>query len=465
VSDLLSVLSNAASSLGVYRALTATIGHNIQNANTPGYARQRAVLSETSPAEAASGAYIGRGVALQAVTQVRDRFVEAQIPAAIGSAARSAAESEALAALHALDPGAAGGLGASIGGFYAALRGLSQNAGDAGLRTTALGAARSLAHAFNRAAGSIEQTRSALDARLGGLVSEVNTEARAVAELNAEVNAARAAGAEPNDLLDMRQVHLDKLAELVGATQVPTSEGDVNLVLPGGVVLVAGRRAGVLSAAPDPGNGGHLAVSLRAVDGSGPSRLAASSFSGAVAGVLEARDGALASAASAVDQLAFDLAASVNAVHAAGFGLDGVSGRPLFDAGAAAAGAAGRIAAALADPRQLAAASSAAALPGDARNAQALVATESAALSGGKDPQATLSSIISDFGAEAQRSAAYASQDAAIRDNLLHLRESISGVSIDEELVAMQRAQRGFEAITRVIRTADEMLQVLMQLR
>jgi flagellar hook-associated protein 1 FlgK len=102
--------------------------------------------------------------------------------------------------------------------------------------------------------------------------------------------------------------------------------------------------------------------------------------------------------------------------------------------------------------------------PGDAGNANALLATDSQALSGGLDVGATLSGILSSYGVAGQQASSFAAQDAAIRDNLQAMRDSASGVSIDEELVQMQRAQRGYEAIAKVIQTADSMLQTLMTL-
>jgi flagellar hook-associated protein 1 FlgK len=465
VPDLLALLGNAANSLAAQRALGAVAGHNIQNANTPGYARQRAELATAQPAEVVNGQFIGRGAVLQSVIQIRDRFVEAQIGTALANAGSSQAEADALSALRALDPGAAGGLGEGISGLYAAIRGLAQNPGDLGLRTAALGAARTMAHSFNRAGQDVARQRDALDVKLGGLVDEVNTEARAVADLNVEIRAFSAAGGAPNDLLDLRQGHIDRLAELTGAAVVATSDGDLNLLTPQGAVLVAGSSAATLSLVPDPTNGGHLQVWVRAVDGSGPTPLPGSAFSGSVGGTLAARDGALRSAARDVDALAFDLANALNAVHRAGVGLDGVGNRDLFAPPAQLDGAAMALAVSLTAPDQLAAGTDPTA-PGDARNAQALLATESSALtSSGRDVQATLSGIISAFGSQARRATAFAAEDRAVHDHVMSLRESASGVSIDEELIQMQKAQRGYEAITKVIQTADEMLQTLMQLR
>jgi flagellar hook-associated protein 1 FlgK len=171
-----------------------------------------------------------------------------------------------------------------------------------------------------------------------------------------------------------------------------------------------------------------------------------------------------------VDALAADVAGKLNAEHEQGFGTDlatglPVTGRPLFAASGGGAITASSIRVAISDPRQLATAAAPGGAPGDPSVVQALLDTERAPLSGGVDVQAALSGLTSAFGAESMRATAYADQDAALRDSILGLRESRSGVSIDEELIEMQKAQRAYEAIAKVIQVADEMAQTLMSLR
>lgn len=468
MSDLLAILSRGSSSLAAHRAASATASHNLQNANTPGFARQRAELEAVRPAEFLGRGWIGRGVSLGAISQARDRFLEWQLPGAFSARARSSAESEALASVSALDPDAAGGLSSALGDFYASLRGVAQNPGDLNLRQGAVSAARKLALAFNRSAAALETARTGIDAKLGGVMDEANRAASAVADLNRQIRLARATGAEPNDLLDARQRALDTLARLVGGTPVPDGGGDVHVILPGGGGLVSGDRAARLSLAADPANGGHLAVYLTPVDGSAATAVPASALGGTVGGLLEARDGALKTALGGLDQLAFDLASRWNEVHQAGFGLDGQSGRVLFAAPSGVDGAARRLAVdpgMIADPRRLAAAGAAEAVPGDATNLYRLIATEAEAVSGGLTPGQALSQVISQFGASAARARSVAEHDEGILGHLETMRESVSGVSIDEELVNLTKAQRAFEAVMKVIATADEMLETLMKLK
>ncbi len=465
MSDLLALLHSSAGSLSAHSAYSATVSHNLQNANTPGYARQRAELAAVLPSDRITGAFIGRGATIQAVSQVRDRFLEAQVPSALGRAASSTAESAALASVSALDP--QGGLGDAISGFYSSLRALSQNASDPGLRQAAVSSARGMALAFNTTARSLADTRSGLDAKIAGDVEEANSLAQQVASYNREIKIARNSGnAEPNDLLDARQRVQDRLSELTGATPVITGEGDVNLVLGQGAPLVTSDRAATLSTLASPTNGGHLAVRLTPYGSTATPD--AVGLAGEIGGLLSARDGALLTAEGRLDTLAVDLSNAVNTSHRAGYGLDGVTGRDLFTPGTPATGTAARMtvdATVLADPSRLATSATAASLPGDATNLLQTLATERVPLTGGLDAAGSLSRTISEFGAAAQRMASLSQQDSTMLDNLQGMRESVSGVSIDEELVNMMRAQHAFEAVSKVIQTTDQMLQTLMQLK
>jgi flagellar hook-associated protein 1 FlgK len=294
----------------------------------------------------------------------------------------------------------------------------------------------------------------------------VNDLTATVAAYNRDIRAARAGGAgEPNDLLDARQKAVDRLAELTGATPVPTSEGDVSLFMPGGTALVSGITAGTLSVQADPANDGHLQLRFAQ---SGLTPQAVGKAGGELGGLLDARDGALQTAVRGLDTLAFDLANAVNGVHAAGYGLDGGTGRTLFDVGATSAGAARNLtvsAAVAGDPSLLAASTSAAGLPGNAAALQALIATESAALSGGRTASQAFAKLTSDFGSAARSAEASAELEGSLADHLQTMRESVSGVSIDEELINLQKAQRGYEAMAKVIATTSTLFDTLLQLK
>ena len=289
-----------------------------------------------------------------------------------------------------------------------------------------------------------------------------------MAGLNRAIREARASGAEPNDLLDARTRVRDRLAELTGAQPIPDADGNVSMALADGTALVSGDHAARLGTLPDPAGGGHLSLTLVRADGTGPVPLDAGAVGGRIGGLVAARDGALAGAEQNLDRLAFDLAQAINTVHQAGFGLDGVSGRVLFEPPAGVAGAAANLkveAAIAADSTLLATSDSAAGVPGNGGNLLRLLATQDAPLSTGQNAAEALSEAVAAFGNAAARADAAFRQDSAVESRLTEMRESVSGVSIDEEMIEMTKAQRAFEAVMRVIETTDEMLETLMRLR
>ena len=466
--DLIGVIMNAGEGLGVYRAQVATTSHNIANANTPGYARQEAVPTETTPAqEIGTNGYIGRGVSLEAVIQKRDQFIESQINIAFSNSASTSAQADALSTITALDPQGQGGLTDAIGKFYSALRDLNQNPGDIGLRQAVVYSAQNLAKSFNTTVNSISTARTAIDQNIGSLIDKVNGLTTAVADLNKRIDEAVNSGRTPNDLLDVRQNDIDQLAQLIGARPVPGSNYSINMVLPDGTSLVSGIVSARLSVQANSSNGNHFDVVFTPVDGSKPVALSGSEMSGQIGGLFVSRDETLGSAESSLDALAYDLSMAVNQQHEQGYALDGTSGHDLFAVLTAPSSAAKNLAvdsAVSANPSLVAAAGSPTTGPGDNTNLMALIATEATRLTNGLNVQEGMAKLTSDFGiavATVQDSAAF---DRNLLADLTNARESTSGVSVDDELIHLTAAQTAYNALTKVITTTNTMLDTLMKL-
>src|SRR5450432_807277 len=468
MADLLALLVQSGNSLGVHSAAVATAGNNVANANTPGYSRQIANLVSNPATMVMGNNAVGTGVGLQSITQARDQFIERQIPNALGAQAASESESSSLQSISALDADLAGGLTSTLGAFYSSMRALAQNPGDAALRQAAVGSSDQLARSFNDTVSSIDLARTGIDAEIQGDVSTINAAASQLSDLNKQIQQSKSASGQPNDLLDKRQNAVDTLARLTGGTPYTNGNGDISLALPGGIALVTDSGAGHLSTVVDAANNGHLSLQLTRADGSGPVALPVTAIGGEVGGYLAARDGAMKTAITSLDQFAFGLATSLNTVHAAGYAPDGTTGRSLFTIPATDTGAASQMTvnpSILADPRLLAAATTLPATTGDNRNILAMIATESHPLASGSDPISSLQLIVTGFGNSAEQAKAMADHNGAIATHLTQLRDSTSGVSIDEEMINLTKAQKAYEAVAKVISTANEMLDTLMTLK
>jgi flagellar hook-associated protein 1 FlgK len=139
----------------------------------------------------------------------------------------------------------------------------------------------------------------------------------------------------------------------------------------------------------------------------------------------------------------------------------------VFAVGATSAGAATTIAinpALASNPSLLAAAGPAPSGSGDATNLQALIATQNTVLPSGLDVQKGMAKIVSDFGtaaADAQNAAAF---DGSMLKSLQDTRNSVSGVSLDDEMVGLMQAQHAYQALAKVIATTQTLLDTLMQM-
>jgi flagellar hook-associated protein 1 FlgK len=393
-----------------------------------------------------------------------DPFLERRL---LGATAAHAAAETRLGALGALDAvfSEDGGLGSALDAFESALTTLAARPEDRPTRLDVLARAEDLASTFRMAATSLEAATAELDQRLEG---EIGRAAELVAEIDSLQSLVRreeVSGEEASDLRDRRDQALRELAAIVPIQTVAGPEGTVSVLLPTGAALVrAEGGTSPLSTLRDA-SGSLRVVRLAA----GVTQdLTSELRGGSVGGLLQARDGALAEARAGLDVLAFDLASAYSSAHAAGAGLDGVTGRALFTTTATPDGAA-RALVVSADvagrPERVAAAADPTSAPGDNRNALSLAALARAPVSGGRTANEALSDRMAAAGTAIASSDREASLLEAARSQVAAMRSSVSGVSSDDEMISLSQYQRAYEASLRVIQTADRMLEELLALK
>ena len=255
-------------------------------------------------------------------------------------------------------------------------------------------------------------------------------------------------------MLDERDRALDRLAELTGAT-VSIQEDGHAVVSIGGHALVVGSEALPLTTAPDPSNSNLAAISWE-TDGQG-----LTSSRGEIYGLLNARDQVIPIQLDGLNQAAQALANQVNALHQTGFGLNNNTGMDFFAPFTTTNYAAEiKLSANLDDLNNIAAASAADA-PGDGNIAVAIANLQNqAVLRGGT---MTINEFygqqIGNLGLELRNADQGATDHMEVVTSLEIMRESVTGVSLDEEAAKLIQAQRSFQAAARLMTTIDEMLE------
>lgn len=436
---------------------------NVSNATTVGYTRRSVHQDPASPPGEG-----GNGVIVRGSARMIDRFVERRLLGATSDKAGTAAHADLSAVLDEVLGEAEGNVGAAIDAFTASLRDVASDPTDIPARQGVLGKADALSAAFNQAATAIDSARTEADERIGDTVKQINVLTHQIADLQNEMKKSEISGQEASDLRDQRDQRIRELAELVPVTTVEGEDGAVDVLIGGREALVTrDGQVGELVATPDPTTG-RMQVSR--LLGSAPVDVTNSIDSGKLGGWLRGRDVDLAGAQSRLDQLAYDLATSYNTQHSAGYGLDASRGRNLFTPPTAVAGAARALSVStdvVGNPRGIAAASDGTLVPGDNINANLLVDMDSSLLAGGglRSFSQELADMVSTVGTNLDRANRDADTATAALTQVSSLREGVSGVNTDEETVAMMRYQAAYQASARVVQTADEMLQTLLELK
>jgi flagellar hook-associated protein 1 FlgK len=167
---------------------------------------------------------------------------------------------------------------------------------------------------------------------------------------------------------------------------------------------------------------------------------------------------------SALDDIANTLVTSVNTMHAAGYGQDGVTGRNFFDPAGTTAATIAISTDVAGQPSRLAA--GAPKLPGptapgalDGNQARLIAALASSATGASTKYQTMISGMAIESRSAQQR----ADVQGTIADNAVKEADSVGSVSIDEEMTQMMEAQRAFQAASRVLSTVDDMLSFLIE--
>lgn len=460
---LLDSLSLGSRAMQTHQKGVAVAGHNLANVNNTAYARQRLTISTSTPVDSAFGP-LGNGVDGTAVTQIRNTILDSRIQVETSARGSLEAQQEALELTESSlgEPvagatGGASGLTKQLAGLFNAFQSAATTPTSSAERSSLLAKATELASQFQQVDRRLASLSTALDQSLRDDTAGANQLVAEIAQLNREIDRTENSGGNgANDLRDLRQEKLESLARLVKVETATNENGGLEISVAGTTLVSGGEVTDQLEAfTADDGS-----LGIRAQAGGTDLNLTG----GRLQGTMAARDGALKQVRTDLNATASALISEVNALHREGFDLNGGTGADLFTGTNAADIAVNPDLRANVNRLQLAGSPDA---KGDGAVALRLaqLAGRSLAELGDRTLGAHYGQAVANVG-EARANVESSLADQKLVDEmLLGQRQSISGVSLDEEMADLMKYQNAYAASAKLIATIDEMLNDVINLK
>ncbi len=517
-------LEMARQALFAQQSALYTTGHNISNANTDGYSRQRVNFETTSPFPAASRnrpeipGQMGTGVKIGTVQRLRDRFLDMQFRAENSKAGYWDTKNEALGRLETvLNEPSDSGLSHTMNQMWESLQDLSANPDNSGARSVVAGRGEAVADTLNHLSKTIQAQREEQKGQMEATVKKANSILNQINEINKNIKAIEPHGLVSNDLYDDRDRLIDELSGIVnidvthessGGGSVSTAEGIVTIELADSkgnkfdppVTLVNGDESTYHEIGFNEDSDGQGITSMT-IEGH-ESDIAAHEFIdslGSLSALIETYGyeeesgsfkGIHSDTLKELDKLAAELVTRFNEIHESGFDLNGEKGISFFEP------ADGEITAEnirvnqkiIDDPSKIAASTgeinegedseddyissengeNATLLSSVFDTAFSDIQTDGTNSESGSNIDKDTSinsfyaSLIGDIGVTAEEAKRMAGNTGILRSQVDNQRMSVSAVSLDEEMSNMIQFQHAYNAAARSMTTIDEMLDKII---
>lgn len=539
---MVDILRTGLSGLMAFQSALATTSHNIANANTPGYSRQRVELTTNLPGSVGTGGrsiHIGTGVNVQSISRLHDEFMTQQVRSHGANVAQSDTMSSWISQLDGVLGDSATGLAPALNQFFGAVQDVANSPASSSARQALLGQAGSLAARFQEMDGQMDALRAGVNQSLSSAVGEVNRLAESIAKANTTIAVSQGNGGASADLLDQRDQLVADLAQRVPLNTVIQDDGSMSVFIGTGQTLVLGGQANPLEAARSGTDSQQLEVRFKG------SKTSIDDFinGGAIGGLLDFQHKVLEPAQNKLGLMAVGLSETFNAQHQLGKDANGDPGGAFFSSitptvgpdrantgsGAVSAsiasanglqpssyelsfdgtdyrlrrlsddtvvasgagpfnnidglnisiggtpaagdrfliqptgGGAGDFKVAVTDPAKFAAADLTGGV-GNNANANRLAELQNSRLllNGASTFQEVQSQMVSEVGVHGSSARSALQAQTALLEHATQMRDSFSGVNLDEEAANLMRYQQAYGAAAKVIQVGDAIIQSLL---
>jgi len=467
-----------AQSLASQQTAIATIGNNISNINTPGYARQRANL--VNDVQTGQGGEMDMGSSVSDIESLRSPLLDSLVQQSLGNQGYADNQSNLTSTVQdslgeqftsassstsaSTVASGSGPIQDALSTFFSAIQALASSPSDPTARQVVVQDGSSLTSAINSAYQRVQTTQSQIATDASSLTTQINQLSTRIASLNQQITLSDATSGSANDLTDTRTADVEQLSSLVNVTATTQSNGSVTVALADNpsVVLVSGIDGGGAGSTQSlsASYNANAAVPLT-VSGSSIGTLGTGVPSGGSLGSdLNVANDVIGSPGASgdtgilggLDDLANQLSTQLNAQNAAGFDLNGNAGGPIFTGtGAANLAVSSTVAA---DPSLIAAGNGTG--PLDGSNAQAMAQLQNSA-----SITPALQTMVAGLGQTVSAATSNQTIQDQVTQQLQTQRDSVSGVSIDEEMTNLINFQQAYSASARFITTLSSMYSTL----
>jgi len=467
-------LNVGAESLHNSRQGVDTAGHNIANAQVEGYSRQRVNLTARNPLDI-RGVVIGNGAYVKSITRTHDKFLEDQITQASQKAGGSKAKHEGMKALEAVfSPQLSSSVADEVDNFFNVLQDLSNFPEELSVRTNVKEAAGTLTESFRRTDEGLRRNQGDFDQYALKEVQEANDLVANIARLNSAIREMETndGAANANDLRDERDRSVRTLSEKMDITYYEDNNRMLMVRGPKQVTLVDGRNAAKVVARVNNNNSGFFDIAIVDYEGLSQRDVTKDIKEGRLGALLEMRDKDVPRLLDRLNNMAKGLVDKFNETHRQGYGVGEfreLAGRdffkPIDDINDAAQSI--RLSDSVLETVDSIATAYTPNAPGDNLVVNDMIRLKhEMILEGGRATfNEYYANTVGILGLEVVRSDHYKKADEILSNDLKNRRESISGVSLDEEAMNMLRWQAIFTASSKVITTADEMIETVLGLK
>jgi len=338
--------------------------------------------------------------------------------------------------------------------LFSSISNLSTDPTNSSLRQSVLTSGENLVAAFHTASNALATQQAGLNTQVTQDVSDINSLARQIAALNPQLTALKQSGQDGGTLQDQQDQLLLSLSKLTNISVTQTENGET-LTTGNGTALVVGGESFALQTTTNSDG-------VQQVTDPAGTNITSAISGGDLGGTLQVCHQTIPELLTSLDTLANQFGTAMNAAQAEGYDQNGAMGGNLFTLPAGVAGSAADINMATTDVSTIAASSDGSS--GSNGNLANLTAVQTTKLATGATPTDTYANMVYQVGSLTANATAESTATAASLVQLNDQRNSLSGVSIDEESTNLIRYQQAYEAAARVVTTISNLFDVTMSM-